>query len=268
MAKTCSRRTAGALLQAASCPSVLIGTLVFAAGCATGYQPNSLTGGFEESQLNANSFRVSFRGNGYTTPNRAEELTLLRSAEICLEHGFPGFVLLRERTDVKNDSIWLSNSTYHRGNYFSSGTNLTFSSPSTSNLVSCINEKPANAFAYEARVLYESLTAKYAVPRSPKLVDWQANLSQIRSAPDLEVAAQPVRASLVGAQPPEMSNTSQLSEWLTRASDYARRSGCSAEPMRSAITSQGAERYEFSCAPRPALHVECRDIGGGCRRAN
>jgi hypothetical protein len=45
---------------------VCIASLV---GCATGYQAQGFTGGFDETQLSPNVYRVTFKGNGYTRPN-------------------------------------------------------------------------------------------------------------------------------------------------------------------------------------------------------
>lgn len=239
----------------------LVCSAALVAGCATGYQPNGLTGGFEEAQVNETSFRVSFRGNGYTSTNRAEELTLLRSAELCLERGYPGFVLLRERSDIKNESIWVSNTTVRRGNIFSTGGDLTFSRPSTSNLVSCISEKPANVFSYDAIVLYKSLTTKYQVPRSGKFVDWQNNLGPVRIQ-NMQETPQQRPVSLI----PKAVEPTQTTEWRNSASAYARSIGCSAEPGKFTLTSQGAERYEFSCREQTVLQMECWAVFGGCRR--
>ena len=61
--------------------SVLAIALVLSA-CATTYQSESFSGGFSETQLDKNVFRVSFQGNGYTRAERAEEMALLRSAEL------------------------------------------------------------------------------------------------------------------------------------------------------------------------------------------
>lgn len=237
----------------------IISAATFAAGCATGYQPNGLTGGFEEAQVNQDSFRVHFRGNGYTSSNRAEELTLLRSAEICLEHGFPGFVLLRERTDVKNESIWLSNTTVRRGHVFSSGTDVAFSMPSTSNLVKCITEKPATVFSYDAVVLYESLTKKYEVPRSPMFSEWQTKPGVVSASVVHEPAAIPTR-------PPTPAEPPRSRDWQSIAATYARSIGCSTEPTNFSFTAQGAERYEFSCTAQPTLSMECWTVSGGCRK--
>ncbi len=46
------------------------------AACATAYQPQSFSGGFTETQLDKNVFRVSFQGNGYTRAERAEEMAI------------------------------------------------------------------------------------------------------------------------------------------------------------------------------------------------
>lgn len=244
-----------------------LGLAALVVGCATAYQPHGLSGGFEESQVNENSFRVSFRGNGYTSTNRAEELTLLRSAELCLERGFPAFLLLRERTDIKNESLWMSNSSYRRGNVFSTGTNLNFSMPSTSNLVSCIAEKPSNVFSYDAVVLYESLTTKYQVPRSAKFSTWKDTLSHVRISPVQESSPAAQDSALARApQPTQVTLPTHPKDWQTNASAYSRSIGCSVEPTKYSFTAQGAEQYEFACSARPALKLECWSISGGCRR--
>jgi hypothetical protein len=61
--------------------------------CATAYQRDGFTGGFSETQLDENVWRVTFEGNGYTREQRAEDFALLRSAELTLEKGFYAFWL-------------------------------------------------------------------------------------------------------------------------------------------------------------------------------
>jgi len=238
-------------IRLSAVPQHALKCLVFCApalliGCATMYQPHALTGGFEEAQMNENSFRVSFRGNGYTSTNRAEELTLLRSAELCLERGFPAFVLLRERTDIKNESIWFSNATVRGGNAYAAGGSLLFSMPSTSNLVSCIHEKPSNVFSYDAIVLYESLTTKYQVPRSAKFLGWKTGMQQVRTSAAQEQQASPARK-----------------QWFSNATGFAKNVGCSTEPSNLSVTPSGAERYEFACRTRAPLRMNCDHFG--CR---
>ena len=59
---------------------ILITIAVLSAGCATAYQKQGLTGGFSETQLGENVFQISFKGNGYTSQDRASDFTLLRGS--------------------------------------------------------------------------------------------------------------------------------------------------------------------------------------------
>lgn len=60
---------------------------------STPYQPQSFRGGFSESQLDKNVFRVTFQGNAYTSIEAAQEMTLLRCAELTQRNGFTHFAI-------------------------------------------------------------------------------------------------------------------------------------------------------------------------------
>jgi len=81
---------------------VIIGALsgLDLVGCAKAYQPKGLSGGFSETQVGENSFNVYFRGNGQTHEERAEDFTLLRSAEVALAHGYQYFIIVDSRAGV------------------------------------------------------------------------------------------------------------------------------------------------------------------------
>jgi hypothetical protein len=64
------------------------------AGCATPYQPNGMTGGFNQLQLKDDIWRVSFNGNGFTSHETAQTYWLYRCAELSIEKGYDGFELL------------------------------------------------------------------------------------------------------------------------------------------------------------------------------
>ena len=72
-----------------------ISMALFAVGCATGYQSSdvSLTGGFSETRLTPDSWRVLVEGNGFTTRGEVEKFLLRRGAELTLEQGKRYFVL-------------------------------------------------------------------------------------------------------------------------------------------------------------------------------
>ena len=64
------------------------------AGCATGYTPNGLVGGYSEVQLNETTYQVSVEGNRYTSNDRAQKIMLLRAAQLALKAGYSRFALL------------------------------------------------------------------------------------------------------------------------------------------------------------------------------
>lgn len=71
---------------------LLIGFIL--SGCATGYQKQGWTGGYNESQLQKDMFRVSFKGNAFVNQEKVEDYLLLRCAEITIDNGFDYFVIL------------------------------------------------------------------------------------------------------------------------------------------------------------------------------
>jgi hypothetical protein len=119
--------------------------------CATAYQPEGFSGGFTETQLDKNVFRVSFRGNGYTRADRAEEMVLLRSAELTLKNGFTHFAIVdgRSRTDYSafttptQSSTTGTVSTYGNTSYLNAQTRTTggqtfiAAKPSSTNTIIC-----------------------------------------------------------------------------------------------------------------------------------
>jgi hypothetical protein len=145
--------------------------------CATTYQPQSFSGGFAETQLDKNVFRVSFKGNGYTSRDRVEDFTLLRSAELTLKNGFTHFVIVDGRsgtdystmtmptqsTTVGSASVY-GNTAYGRATTTTTGgQSFVIQKPSSTNTIFCINGKPEGVFAYDAAFIMRSLTEKYGL---------------------------------------------------------------------------------------------------------
>ena len=62
-------------------PVLVLVTVIGLTSCATGYQKQGFTGGFDETRLDRNIYRVAFKGNGFTSQERAADLVLLRCAE-------------------------------------------------------------------------------------------------------------------------------------------------------------------------------------------
>lgn len=71
----------------------LAGCVLLPPGCATSYQKDGMTGGYTDKQLNEDTFYVSFRGNGWTKPDKVDAYFLRRCAEVAKEHGYELFTI-------------------------------------------------------------------------------------------------------------------------------------------------------------------------------
>ncbi len=164
--------------------------IILLCGCATAYQPQSFSGGFTETQLSENIFQVNFNGNGYTDQEKATDFSLLRSAELTLEHGFKYFAVvdsqndssisahttpLQAHTTVNTNTYGTLNSYGNYGSYsgdtygtadtyFTGGNTYYISKPSAAMTIICTNEKLKDIFVLDAAFLQKSLRAKYRIP--------------------------------------------------------------------------------------------------------
>lgn len=84
--------------QAAACATLLL------AGCttATPYQPigtGGARGGFSETRIAPNRYRVTFTGNTLTSRQRVENYLLFRAAELTVQEGSGCFTIVDRATD-------------------------------------------------------------------------------------------------------------------------------------------------------------------------
>ena len=63
-------------------------------GCASSYGPETITGGYDDKQVNEDTFVVFFGGNGYTSRETVQTFWLYHAAELTLAHGFDGFEIM------------------------------------------------------------------------------------------------------------------------------------------------------------------------------
>jgi len=148
------------------------------AGCATGYQPNGLTGGFSETQLDTNVFRVSFKGNAYTSRDKVEDFVLLRSADLTLSHGFTHFAIVDGKSYEDKSYMTMPTQSYTTGSATVSGhtaygsaytttyggQTIAVTKPRETDTIVAFQGKPnISAMVYDARFICESLGTKYEV---------------------------------------------------------------------------------------------------------
>jgi len=240
------------------------------------YQPQSFTGGFEETRLDANSFRVSFKGNGYTSTNRAEEMTLLRSAELCLEGGFRHFVIVEGRTDVRQEGYTTPVQVGYtrRGAYVYGGNSYNVSKPSSNNTIMCLDAKPEGVFSYDARTLYLNMAGKYQVPPNPRIAEAQRRANEDREVRLSAAETAPLPAAPVAASPslrpqPVRSQSSAPTPRKTGKDTYqaellAKNQSCAVQPQAT-LSAQGGgfETYSVPCSNGDTIAIRCEF--GNCR---
>ena len=136
-------------------------------GCSTPYQSTGVAGGFSETQLDKNVFRVAFVGNGYTRPTQVEDFALLRSAELTLKNGFRYFAILNEKSgkDISTYTSPSYSTVSSTGKITTWGGDTDFiSKPSSTMTIVCFGEKPStSSLVYDADFIYKSIGGKYGV---------------------------------------------------------------------------------------------------------
>tara|TARA_A200000113_G_scaffold225930_2_gene248811 strand:- start:2085 stop:2654 length:570 start_codon:yes stop_codon:yes gene_type:complete len=167
--------------------AVLFSVVLTLSACASPYQSKGFSGGFSETQLSENVFQVSFRGNGYTSSERASDFAMLRSAELTLENGYKYFALADNQNAVENSSYTTPvqahttgySNTYGTlntyGNYgtysgstygnatttFTGGQTYNIRKPKSMNTIVMFHKKPKQGLVLDAEFLERTLREKY-----------------------------------------------------------------------------------------------------------
>jgi hypothetical protein len=152
--------------------------LLFISGC-TPYQPSGFLGGYSETQLSPDVFRINFRGNGYTSSERTGDFAMLRASELTIKEGFKYFALINETNTSKTSTYTTSGSAYttgssniygRNGSYSGSYSGYTtynppqthyISKPRSELMIQCFKEKPEEIYIFDAEFLMQSIKKKY-----------------------------------------------------------------------------------------------------------
>ena len=127
-------------------------------------------------------FVVSFKGNRHTKKERVADFTLLRCAELTLEHEFQFFEIIQTDSLTSNEKVTFPSWTITRTTTKGVGKNArsirttktvdgqtyTFFKSSASNIIACYKEEPVRKFVYNAEIIYKSITEKYGIKKSAK----------------------------------------------------------------------------------------------------
>lgn len=156
--------------------SIIVLLIVLLCSCATGYQPKGFTGGFSESRLDEHVYRVSFEGNGFTSVQKASDMTMMRASELTVKAGYRYFGIISQNRYTNNYEWKQPSTTYVSGTATSQGNNQVnfnakantyggqthvISKPGESISIYMVNEKPSDVFVYDAVFVYEQMYNKY-----------------------------------------------------------------------------------------------------------
>jgi len=155
--------------------------VTFISGCAsypTPYQEICETGGYYHQRLAKDTYKVVFRGNGFTEYRRAYDFALLRAAEICDQLGYTHFVIEGQDDKTSTTVVDLGSTSYTSGSlygyggsasYYGTTRTSSFLMPITRprvELVACYFEgKPTGLYLeiFEAKSVIEKLREKYGL---------------------------------------------------------------------------------------------------------
>lgn len=152
---------------------------ILLAGCATGYKSSGIGGGFSETALAPDVYRVKFQGNGYTSPERATDFALLRACELCLKDGYTLFAVVDETKGQQAIDYTMPTTTTTQGTATRTGANSAvyrgtsttspaitthIRAPSSGLVVKMLKAgEPDGVRVFDAKWLQASLKKRYAV---------------------------------------------------------------------------------------------------------
>ena len=157
--------------------------VLFIVACATPYQKIGDTGGFYHLRMDENVFKIGFRGNGFTTYERANDFALLRAAEICKQLGYTHFVLEGQQDRSRTTEVDMGSTSYTSGSVYGYGdtasyygTTNTYSNtmpvkkPGVELFVRYFDGKPEGRYLeiYEANSVINNLRTKYSLNKPQK----------------------------------------------------------------------------------------------------
>ena len=111
----------------------VVSVALFAFGCSTAYVASdfSVSGGFSETRLSPDTWRVLVEGNGLTSRGEVEQYALRRCAELTLEQGKRYFIL-------RDHDAWMSKRRSDDGSIVTS--------PRNEAVMTVVSEKAADTF--------------------------------------------------------------------------------------------------------------------------
>jgi hypothetical protein len=149
-------------------------------GCATSYQARGPMGGYEDTQIDKNTIKVTFRGNAYISEETVSNYLLYRCAEVTAEKEYDYFIIIESDGKISTTQLpgqYTSSTTgiYGGGSVTGTTTGIyvpgaTLNKPRETALIKMYSgEKPDdNISAYSAREVMKYLGPKVKPQKSTR----------------------------------------------------------------------------------------------------
>jgi hypothetical protein len=103
------------------------------AACSTPYQEMGFDGGVSAVQMTDTTFRVSARGNGFTSPTAVQDFVMLKAAETAQQHGANYFEVISAADATRNTTIVTGGAS--RTTFVGNTAMTTYTPPTATNVV-------------------------------------------------------------------------------------------------------------------------------------
>lgn len=214
-------------------------------GCATAYQSKGFGGGFSETALSPDTFKIDFAGNGFTSAERASDFAILRAADKSLELGCHYFGVMNEADSATVSSATIGTAGWGRHGAWAFSNTVPIVTPNTVLLVKCFREPVAGMNLFDAHFIARSIRAKYGMKGGP--VD--STTIVVHSNP---AATDETPASRMAMAAP----VQDIAAVVRSAQQIASQQGC------AEVHSTGGSTFQASCTTF-TLVIDCD--GGSCR---
>jgi hypothetical protein len=148
-----------------------LAAVVVLSGCATAYQAKGFTGGFSETLLAPDTFKVQFSGNGYTSAERASDFVILRAADKSMELGCNYFGVASEASGASVASASFGSAGWGRGGAWGFSNTIPVVKPHTALLVKCFREQQPGDNLLDAHFIDRSIRSKYGLKPDASYAD-------------------------------------------------------------------------------------------------
>jgi len=97
---------------------LILAATALLSGCATGYGPRNISGGYSHTRIQNDVFTVLFDGNAYAHKSVIEYYALVRAAELTAQQGRQYMRIVGGDTDIKTSQIYMPGQTFVNTNTY------------------------------------------------------------------------------------------------------------------------------------------------------